>query len=110
MPLQEGGLLYGGPYAKQHGSSAGLKVGGPQLSHRRETLASFRWKMGLSGFGWVRVLEREGSRGSLTSSFPQRKVLPCLLLRNHVPVTRRLRCLNKGLGTVNRVKLGPRRS
>lgn len=99
MPLQEGGcLLHGDPHAKEHGSSVGLRFGGPQLSHERETLASFRWKMGPSGFGWVHVLGREGSRGSLTSSFHQRQVLACLLLRNHVPVTRGLRCLNKGLG------------
>lgn len=83
------------------GSAAGVKVGGPQLNHGREISASCRRKMGPSGFGWVRVLGREGSGGSLTSSFHQRQVLPRLLIRNHVPVACGLRCLNKGLGTVN---------
>lgn len=38
VPLQESDcLLHGAPYAKQCSTSAGLKVGGPQLNHRRET-------------------------------------------------------------------------
>jgi len=112
VPAQEGGrvggwLLHQALCAKQRGSSAGVKVRGPQLNHGREVLASFRWKMGASGFGWVRVSGREGSGGSPTSSFHQRQVLPRLLIRNHVPVTCGLRCLEKGSGTVNRVTLGP---
>lgn len=62
--LRQGGrLLHGAPYAKQRGSSAGVKVGGPQLNHGREgDLSLLQMEDRTERFGWVRVLGREGGQ------------------------------------------------
>lgn len=80
-------------------------LGGPWLAPGRQISACTSWKRGRSPSGQACVRGGEqhlgagGSRGSPTSSFQQRQVLPRLLIRNHVPVTRGLSCVSKGWGS-----------